>query len=128
MLKAIKKYEQRPTRCKSREINCKKKKKSTAIKKDKTKTIKNLLIYLLRVRFIQQTSVLKQEQQHDQVSCFSVLFQPMEAAMNDKTMAEAMHFGHMKGVGMRSLHSGMGPPQSPMDQHSQGETQGVKFK
>lgn len=40
--------------------------------------------------------------------------------MNDKTMADAMHFGHMKGVGMRSLHSGMGPPQSPMDQHSQG--------
>ncbi len=25
-----------------------------------------------------------------------------------------------EGVGMRSLHSGMGPPQSPMDQHSQG--------
>lgn len=46
-------------------------------------------------------------------------FQPMEG-MNDKSMAEAMHFGHMKGVGMRSLHSGMGPPQSPMDQHSQG--------
>lgn len=40
--------------------------------------------------------------------------------MNDKTMADAIHFGHMKGVGMRSLHSGMGPPQSPMDQHSQG--------
>lgn len=40
--------------------------------------------------------------------------------MNDKTMADAMHFGHMKGVGMRTLHSGMGPPQSPMDQHSQG--------
>ncbi|XP_041792162.1 probable global transcription activator SNF2L2 [Chelmon rostratus] len=40
--------------------------------------------------------------------------------MNDKTMADAMHFGHMKGVGMRSLHSGMGPPQSPMDQHNQG--------
>ncbi|XP_047236920.1 probable global transcription activator SNF2L2 [Girardinichthys multiradiatus] len=48
------------------------------------------------------------------------MHKPMEAAMNDKTMAEAMHFGHMKGVGMRSLHSGMGPPQSPMDQHSQG--------
>lgn len=46
-------------------------------------------------------------------------FQTMEG-MNDKTMADAMHFGHMKGVGMRSLHSGMGPPQSPMDQHSQG--------
>lgn len=40
--------------------------------------------------------------------------------MNDKTMADAMHYGHMKGVGMRSLHSGMGPAQSPMDQHSQG--------
>ncbi|XP_072243438.1 probable global transcription activator SNF2L2 isoform X3 [Leuresthes tenuis] len=44
---------------------------------------------------------------------------PMEG-MNDKAIAEAMHFGHMKGVGMRTLHSGMGPPQSPMDQHSQG--------
>lgn len=44
----------------------------------------------------------------------------MEGTLNDKSMAEAMHFGHMKGVGMRSLHSGMGPPQSPMDQHSQG--------
>uniref|UniRef100_A0A8C6L8P4 SWI/SNF related BAF chromatin remodeling complex subunit ATPase 2 n=1 Tax=Nothobranchius furzeri TaxID=105023 RepID=A0A8C6L8P4_NOTFU len=44
----------------------------------------------------------------------------MEGTMNDKTMADTMHFGHMKGVGMRSLHSGMGPPQSPMDQHSQG--------
>lgn len=40
--------------------------------------------------------------------------------MNEKTMADAMHFGHMKNVGIRSLHSGMGPPQSPMDQHSQG--------
>uniref|UniRef100_A0A3B5B1X6 SWI/SNF related, matrix associated, actin dependent regulator of chromatin, subfamily a, member 2 n=1 Tax=Stegastes partitus TaxID=144197 RepID=A0A3B5B1X6_9TELE len=47
------------------------------------------------------------------------MHKPMEG-MNDKSMAEAMHFGHMKGVGMRSLHSGMGPPQSPMDQHSQG--------
>lgn len=45
--------------------------------------------------------------------------QTMEG-MNEKSMADAMHFGHMKGVGMRSLHSGMGPPQSPMDQHSQG--------
>lgn len=50
---------------------------------------------------------------------FFFYFQAMEG-MNDKTMADAMHFGHMKGVGMRSLHSGMGPPQSPMDQHSQG--------
>lgn len=40
--------------------------------------------------------------------------------MTEKSMADAMHFGHMKGVGMRTLHSGMGPPQSPMDQHSQG--------
>uniref|UniRef100_A0A8C5GX34 Probable global transcription activator SNF2L2 n=1 Tax=Gouania willdenowi TaxID=441366 RepID=A0A8C5GX34_GOUWI len=48
------------------------------------------------------------------------MHKPMEG-MNDKAMAEAMHYGHIKGVGMRSLHSGMGPPQSPMmDQHSQG--------
>uniref|UniRef100_A0A3Q2Y493 SWI/SNF related BAF chromatin remodeling complex subunit ATPase 2 n=1 Tax=Hippocampus comes TaxID=109280 RepID=A0A3Q2Y493_HIPCM len=47
------------------------------------------------------------------------MHKPLEG-MNDKAMADALHFGHMKGVGMRSLHSGMGPPQSPMDQHSQG--------
>lgn len=41
--------------------------------------------------------------------------------MTEKSMADAVHFGHMKGVvGMRTLHSGMGPPQSAMDQHSQG--------
>lgn len=40
--------------------------------------------------------------------------------MHEKGMAEDIHYGQMKGVGMRSLHSGMGPPQSPMDQHSQG--------
>ncbi|XP_072521061.1 probable global transcription activator SNF2L2 isoform X2 [Salminus brasiliensis] len=40
--------------------------------------------------------------------------------MHDKGMGEDIHYGQMKGVGMRSLHSGMGPPQSPMDQHSQG--------
>ncbi|KAJ0067794.1 hypothetical protein NL108_010473, partial [Boleophthalmus pectinirostris] len=44
---------------------------------------------------------------------------PMEG-ISDKPMADPMHFGHMKNVGMRSLHSGMGPPQSPMDPHSQG--------
>uniref|UniRef100_A0A3B3DAX5 Probable global transcription activator SNF2L2 n=1 Tax=Oryzias melastigma TaxID=30732 RepID=A0A3B3DAX5_ORYME len=47
------------------------------------------------------------------------MHKPLEG-VSDKSMTEAMHFGHMKGVGMRSLHSGMGPPQSPMDQHSQG--------
>ncbi len=40
--------------------------------------------------------------------------------LHEKGMGDDMHFGQMKGVGMRSLHSGMGPPQSPMDQHSQG--------
>ncbi|XP_041084665.1 probable global transcription activator SNF2L2 isoform X1 [Polyodon spathula] len=40
--------------------------------------------------------------------------------MHDKGMGEEMHFGQMKGMGMRSLHAGMGPPQSPMDPHSQG--------
>ena len=47
-------------------------------------------------------------------------FQPMEG-MHDKTMVDELHYGQMKGVGMRSLHSGMGPPRSPMDQHSQGK-------
>lgn len=40
--------------------------------------------------------------------------------MHEKGMGDDMHYGQMKGVGMRPLHSGMGPPQSPMDQHSQG--------
>lgn len=53
------------------------------------------------------------------VSFFLLCYQTMEG-MNDKTMADAIHFGHMKNVGIRTLHSGMGPPQSPMDQHSQG--------
>uniref|UniRef100_A0A8C2GQ25 SWI/SNF related, matrix associated, actin dependent regulator of chromatin, subfamily a, member 2 n=1 Tax=Cyprinus carpio TaxID=7962 RepID=A0A8C2GQ25_CYPCA len=47
------------------------------------------------------------------------MHKPMEG-MHEKGMGDDMHFGQMKGVGMRSLHSGMGPPQSPMDQHSQG--------
>ncbi|XP_016392804.1 probable global transcription activator SNF2L2 isoform X1 [Sinocyclocheilus rhinocerous] len=47
------------------------------------------------------------------------MHKPMEG-MHEKGMGEDMHYGQMKGVGMRSLHSGMGPPQSPMDQHSQG--------
>lgn len=45
--------------------------------------------------------------------------QSMEG-MHEKAMADAMHFSHMKGVSMRSLHSGMGPSQSPMDPHGQG--------
>ncbi|KAL4623261.1 putative global transcription activator SNF2L2 isoform X8 [Arapaima gigas] len=47
------------------------------------------------------------------------MHKPMEG-MHDKSMAEEMHFGQLKSMGMRSLHSGMGPSQSPMDQHSQG--------
>ncbi|XP_056601144.1 probable global transcription activator SNF2L2 isoform X1 [Triplophysa dalaica] len=47
------------------------------------------------------------------------MHKPMEG-MHEKGMGEDMHYGQIKGVGMRSLHSGMGPPQSPMDQHSQG--------
>lgn len=44
----------------------------------------------------------------------------MEGMHEKVPMSEEMHFGQMKNVGMRTLHSGMGPPQSPMDQHSQG--------
>ncbi|XP_036454908.1 probable global transcription activator SNF2L2 [Colossoma macropomum] len=47
------------------------------------------------------------------------MHKPMEA-LHEKGMGDDLHYGQMKGVGMRSLHSGMGPPQSPMDQHSQG--------
>uniref|UniRef100_A0A4W3HVD4 SWI/SNF related, matrix associated, actin dependent regulator of chromatin, subfamily a, member 2 n=1 Tax=Callorhinchus milii TaxID=7868 RepID=A0A4W3HVD4_CALMI len=47
------------------------------------------------------------------------MHKPMDA-MHDKGMAEEMHYGQMKGMGMRPAHAGMGPPQSPMDQHSQG--------
>ncbi|KAL0192939.1 hypothetical protein M9458_011235, partial [Cirrhinus mrigala] len=46
------------------------------------------------------------------------MHKPMEG-MHEKGMGDDMHYGQMKGVSMRSLHSGMGPPQSPMDQHSQ---------
>ncbi|XP_072466916.1 probable global transcription activator SNF2L2 isoform X3 [Notamacropus eugenii] len=40
--------------------------------------------------------------------------------MHDKGIVEDLHCGSMKGTGMRPPHPGMGPPQSPMDQHSQG--------
>lgn len=36
-------------------------------------------------------------------------------------MPDDPRYGQMKGMGMRQgAHSGMGPPPSPMDQHSQG--------
>lgn len=38
-------------------------------------------------------------------------------------MPDDPRYGQMKGMGMRpGGHSGMGPPPSPMDQHSQGNT------
>ncbi|KAJ1207014.1 hypothetical protein NDU88_002407 [Pleurodeles waltl] len=40
--------------------------------------------------------------------------------MHEKAMAEEMHCASMKSTSMRPPHPGMGPPQSPMDQHSQG--------
>lgn len=46
-------------------------------------------------------------------------FQPVDG-MHDKGIVEDIHCGSMKGTGMRPPHPGMGPPQSPMDQHSQG--------
>lgn len=46
--------------------------------------------------------------------------QPMEA-MHEKGVSDDPRYNQMKGVGMRSGgHAGMGPPPSPMDQHSQG--------
>lgn len=44
-------------------------------------------------------------------------------AMHDKGMPDDPRYAQMKGMGMRpGGHSGMGPPPSPMDQHSQGNT------
>eukprot|EP00063_Salmo_salar_P061320 XP_014036155.1 PREDICTED: transcription activator BRG1-like isoform X8 [Salmo salar] len=41
--------------------------------------------------------------------------------MHEKGMSEESRFAQMKGMPMRQGgHSGMGPPPSPMDQHSQG--------
>uniref|UniRef100_A0A8U8BRS9 Uncharacterized protein n=1 Tax=Geospiza parvula TaxID=87175 RepID=A0A8U8BRS9_GEOPR len=41
--------------------------------------------------------------------------------MHEKGIPEDPRYGQMKGMGMRpGGHAGMGPPPSPMDQHSQG--------
>ncbi|OPJ82285.1 hypothetical protein AV530_010219 [Patagioenas fasciata monilis] len=42
------------------------------------------------------------------------MHKPMES-LHDKGLAEDPRYGQMKGMGLR-----MGPPPSPMDQHSQG--------
>ncbi|KAJ8005482.1 hypothetical protein DPEC_G00118420 [Dallia pectoralis] len=38
--------------------------------------------------------------------------------IHEKGLGEDINYGQIKGVGMRALHSGMGPPQSPLDQLS----------
>lgn len=46
--------------------------------------------------------------------------QPMDS-MHEKGIADDPRYSQMKGMGMRpGGHAGMGPPPSPMDQHSQG--------
>uniref|UniRef100_A0A3Q3G8M1 SWI/SNF related BAF chromatin remodeling complex subunit ATPase 4 n=1 Tax=Labrus bergylta TaxID=56723 RepID=A0A3Q3G8M1_9LABR len=48
------------------------------------------------------------------------LHKPMES-MHEKSLSEESRFSQMKGLSMRQGgHSGMGPPPSPLDQHSQG--------
>uniref|UniRef100_A0A8C1V556 SWI/SNF related, matrix associated, actin dependent regulator of chromatin, subfamily a, member 4a n=1 Tax=Cyprinus carpio TaxID=7962 RepID=A0A8C1V556_CYPCA len=48
------------------------------------------------------------------------MHKPMEG-MHEKGIPEDQRYAQMKGMGMRQGgHSGMGPPPSPMDQHSQG--------
>lgn len=58
-----------------------------------------------------------------QVSDFwgvAFLLQPMDS-MHEKGITEDPRYSQMKGMGMRpGGHAGMGPPPSPMDQHSQG--------
>lgn len=45
--------------------------------------------------------------------------QPLDS-MHEKGMTDDPRYGQMKGMGMRPGGHGMGPPPSPMDQHSQG--------
>ncbi|XP_039400593.1 probable global transcription activator SNF2L2 isoform X5 [Mauremys reevesii] len=45
---------------------------------------------------------------------------PSIDGLHEKGMVEDMHCSSMKSASMRPPHPGMGPPQSPMDQHSQG--------
>ncbi|XP_010211435.1 PREDICTED: transcription activator BRG1, partial [Tinamus guttatus] len=48
------------------------------------------------------------------------MHKPMDS-MHEKGLADDPRYGQMKGMGMRpGGHAGMGPPPSPMDQHSQG--------
>lgn len=48
------------------------------------------------------------------------MHKPMES-IHEKNMTEDPRYNQMKGMAMRpGGHSGMGPPPSPMDQHSQG--------
>uniref|UniRef100_A0A8B9VVP1 SWI/SNF related, matrix associated, actin dependent regulator of chromatin, subfamily a, member 4 n=1 Tax=Anas zonorhyncha TaxID=75864 RepID=A0A8B9VVP1_9AVES len=55
-----------------------------------------------------------------------VVLQPMDS-MHEKGLAEDPRYGQMKGMGLRpGGHAGMGPPPSPMDQHSQGGFRGEK--
>uniref|UniRef100_A0A8C2AYI5 SWI/SNF related, matrix associated, actin dependent regulator of chromatin, subfamily a, member 4a n=1 Tax=Cyprinus carpio TaxID=7962 RepID=A0A8C2AYI5_CYPCA len=53
-------------------------------------------------------------------SLFCIDLKPMEG-MHEKVIPEDQRYAQMKAMGMRpGGHSGMGPPPSPLDQHSQG--------
>uniref|UniRef100_A0A671S5C9 SWI/SNF related, matrix associated, actin dependent regulator of chromatin, subfamily a, member 4 n=1 Tax=Sinocyclocheilus anshuiensis TaxID=1608454 RepID=A0A671S5C9_9TELE len=53
-------------------------------------------------------------------SLFCIVLKPMEG-MHERVIPEDQRYAQMKGMGMRQGgHSGMGPPPSPLDQHSQG--------
>lgn len=55
--------------------------------------------------------------------CACLIVQSLEG-LHEKNVGEESRFGQMKGVSMRAGgHAGMGPPPSPMDQHSQGKSQ-----
>lgn len=54
------------------------------------------------------------------VNIAEFLPQSMES-LHEKSMSEESRFSQIKGLSMRQGgHSGMGPPPSPLDQHSQG--------
>lgn len=56
------------------------------------------------------------------VNVYVCVFVESLEGLHEKNVGEETRFGQMKGVSMRAGgHAGMGPPPSPMDQHSQGK-------
>uniref|UniRef100_A0A4W3GPF3 SWI/SNF related BAF chromatin remodeling complex subunit ATPase 4a n=1 Tax=Callorhinchus milii TaxID=7868 RepID=A0A4W3GPF3_CALMI len=70
--------------------------------------------------FYSSASAVLQATEPSQSQHVLCCLQAMES-MHEKGMSDDPRYGQIKSMGMRSgAHSGMGPPPSPMEQHSQG--------